>query len=133
MASPIGPCERGRRYRESGLAGLAEKPRPGKPCQLSARQKEGLRKRRLKGARSEGFPTDLWTCPRIRQVILRRSGVESCVERLPSLRKSLGVRCQKPQLRAAERDEGAIATWIAKAWPRMKTRRSAAGAAGIRR
>ncbi len=120
-----------RRYRESGEPGLADRPRPGKPCKLSVRQREGLRKRLLKGAQSEGFESDLWTCPRIREVIRRRYGVEYRVESLPYLLKSLGFSCQKPQLKAVERDEAAIATWIAQDWPRIKKSRSTAGAAGV--
>lgn len=74
----------------------------------------------MNGARTEGFDSDLWTCPRVRQVILRRYGVDYHVDSLPYLLKSLGFSCQKPQLKAVERDEEAIATWIARDWPRIK-------------
>jgi len=120
-----------RRYVDDGAEGLADRPRPGKACKLSPRQRENLRKRLLKGAVSEGFDTDLWTCPRIQAVILRRFGVEYHVDALPYVLKSLGFTCQKPQLRAVERDEGAITTWIAQDWPRIKKSNSAAGPARI--
>lgn len=118
---------------ERGEAGLAATPHPGKPSKLSARQREGLRKRLLKGARSEGFETDLWTCPRVKEVIRRRYGVEYHVDALPYVLKSLGFTCQKPQLKAIERDEAAIATWIAKDWPRIKKSRKTRRPAGVRR
>ncbi len=92
-----------------------------------ALQRNGLRNWLLKGARSEGFDTDLWTCPRVKEVIRRRYGVEYHVDALPYVLKSLGFTCQKPQLKAAERDEAAVATWIARDWPRIKKSRPPAG------
>ncbi len=121
------------RYLEEGAEGLADRPRPGKACKLSGRQREGLRKRLLKGARSEGFDTDLWTCPRVKEVIRRRYGVEYHVDALPYVLKSLGFTCQKPQLKAVERDDAAVATWIARDWPRIKKSRPPAGQARFRR
>lgn len=118
---------------EFGEAALAATPHPGKASKLSARQREGLRKRLLKGARSEGFDTDLWTCPRVKEVIRRRYGVEYHVDALPHVLKSLGFTCQKPQLKAVERDDAAIATWISQDWPRIKKSRTATCPARIRR
>lgn len=92
-----------------------------------ALKRNGLRNWLLKGARSEGFDTDLWTCPRVKEVIRRRYGVEYHVDALPYVLKSLGFTCQKPQLKAAERDEAAVATWIARDWPRIKKSRPPAG------
>lgn len=138
VAARLGAAERSVRHwrqivREQGEAGLAAKPHPGKPSKLTARQRAGLRKRLLKGARAEGFDSDLWTCPRVKEVILRHYGVEYHVDALPYVLKSLGFTCQKPQLKAAERDEAAIHTWVAQDWPRIKKSGSAGGAAGIHR
>jgi len=138
VARRVGAAERSVRhwrqvYEQRGKGGLAAKPHPGKPCKLSARQREGLRKRLLNGARTEGFETDLWTCPRVLEVIRRRYGVEYHVDALPYVLKSLGFTCQKPQLKAVERDEAAIATWVVKDWPRIKKSRSARRSADIRR
>jgi transposase len=119
--------------REQGEAALAAVPHPGKPPKLSARQRDGLRKRLLKGARSEGFDTELWTCPRVKEVIRRRYGVDYHVEALPYVLKSLGFTCQKPQLQAVERDDAAIAAWVAKDWPRIKKSRPTTGQARLRR
>ena len=138
VARRVGAAERSvRHWRQTaqvgGEAALAAVPHPGKPPKLSARQREGLRKRLLKGALSEGFDTDLWTCSRVKEVIRRRYGVEYHVDALPYVLKSLGFTCQKPQLKAVERDDEAIATWIARDWPRIKKSRSEAGQARLRR
>lgn len=121
------------RHRREGDAGLADRPRSGKPSKLSARQKADLARRLLKGAKAEGFDGDLWTCSRIREVVRRRYKVEYHRDALPYVLKSLGFSCQKPQLKAVERDEAAIATWVARDWPRIKKSRTSSGSARVRR
>jgi transposase len=138
VAARVGVTERTirnwvRRKREEGDEGLADRPRPGRASKLTKRQKAGLRQRLLKGARANGFDTELWTCPRIRELIRRQYGVEYRVESLPYLLSSLGFTCQKPQLRAVERDDAAIQTWVARDWPRIKKSPSAEGPARVRR
>lgn len=108
--------------REHGLEGITSKPHPGAAPKLTPRERADLRRRLIRGAQSEGFETDLWTCPRIRQVILSRYGVAYHVDSLPVMLRGLGFSSQKPQLRAVERDEEAIAEWIQKDWKRIKKR-----------
>ena len=115
-----------RTYQKQGDAGLAAKPAPGRPPRLSARQKQRLAVRLLKGARANGFATDLWTCPRIVELIARRYGVRYHVDHIPRLMASLGFSCQKPERQAAERDEEAIRQWIRVDWSGIKKRRSQA-------
>ena len=66
------------------------KPVPGRPPKLSARQRQGLVQCLLKGAVAFGFATDLWTCPRIAQLIEQRYGVHYHVDAIPRLMASLG-------------------------------------------
>jgi transposase len=120
-------------YQENGEGGLAAKPMPGRPSKLTARQRKLLVSRLLKGAKANGCPTDLWTCPRIVEVIERRFGVRYHVDHIPRLMASLGWSCQKPEKRAVERDEARIGQWVAKDWPRIKKRRPEPGAHRIRR
>ena len=111
-------------YRRKGARGLESKPHPGRPSRLTPRQKRGLERRLLKGARANGFDSDLWTCPRIAEVIEHRYGVEYHVDHIPRLLASLGWSCQRPEKRAIERDEQAIADWGKKDWPRIKKSRA---------
>jgi len=116
-----------RAYQRMGAAGLAAKPPPGRPHRLSPRRQRALVQRLLKGARANGFPTDLWTCPRIAELIERRYGVRYHVDHIPRLLARLGFSCQKPERRALERDEAAIRGWVARDWPRIKKSPSPAG------
>jgi transposase len=108
------------RYQRDGPKGIEARPTPGRPPKLSAKQKQRLLKRILKGAKANGFPTDLWTCQRIVDLIEKLFGVGYHVDSMPRFLASLDLTCQRPQKRAVERDEERIATWIAQDWPRIK-------------
>lgn len=108
--------------REQGKEALAAVPHPGRASFLTDRQQEDLIERLIAGALSQGFETDLWTCPRVQALIERRYKVTYHVDHLPRLLRRLGFTPQKPQRRALERDEEAIATWVRKDWRRIKKR-----------
>jgi transposase len=107
-------------YRRRGRQGIEAKPTPGRLCALDAKVWSRLEKLLLKGAKAAGFPTDLWTCPRVAQLITERFGVDYHVDHIGRLLHSLGWSPQKPARRAIERDEQAIQRWVKEAWPRVK-------------
>lgn len=113
-------------YEYQGEEGLKAKPHPGPKPKLNGRQRRWLVQRLLKGAKAHGYTTDLWTCPRIAEVIERHYGVRYHIDHIPRLMALLGWSCQKPEKRAVERDEKAIQQWVARDWPRIKKRRSPA-------
>jgi len=120
-------------YQRQGDQGLAAKRHPGPKPKLSAYQRKLVGRRLLKGAKANGFSTDLWTCPRIADLIERCYGVRYHVDHIPRLMASLGWSCQKPEKRAVERNETRIAQWVAKDWPRIKKRRTDRRAHRLRR
>lgn len=105
---------------KKGGGSLIAKPAPGSPSRLKLPQKQALRKILLQGASRSGFPTDLWTCPRVAQVIRRRFHVRYHLDHLSRLLRLLGFSSQKPERRAIERDEKAIRGWIKTDWPVLK-------------
>lgn len=108
--------------REGGVKALAAVPHPGRASFLSVKQQADLIERLIAGAQSEGFDTDLWTCPRVKALIERRYSVAYHVDHIPRLLRTLGFTPQKPQRRAIERDEAAIQQWVRKDWSRIKKR-----------
>ena len=74
----------------------------------------------MKGARAAGYESDLWTCPRIADVIAEEFGVLYHPNHIGRLLRSLGWSPQRPQRRALERDEERIQGWIRADWPRIK-------------
>jgi transposase len=70
------------------------------------------------GARAHGFDTDHWTLERITTVIEQLTGVAYHPGHTwKLLRHRIGYRLQRPARRAVERDERAIARWVAEDWP----------------
>jgi transposase len=112
-------------FRTQGAEGIRSKPSPGRPTKLSEEQKRDLEQELLKGAKAFGYLSDLWTCPRIAQLISHKYGVLYHVDHIGRLLHSLGWSPQKPQRRALERDEQKVATWIKEEWPRIKKKRDA--------
>ena len=106
--------------RVQGAAGLRAKPAPGRPPKLKAKQRARLERFLVKGAQAAGYHTDLWTCPRVAELIEQRFGVGYHVDHVGRLLHELGWSPQKPARRALERDETAIGNWVKHDWPRVK-------------
>jgi transposase len=107
-------------YRARGDKGIELKAAPGRPPKLGPRQKKRLERVLLKGAKAAGFATDLWTCPRIAELIKDRFGVSYHVDHVCRLLHNMGWSPQRPARVAVERDESRIAQWIREDWPRAK-------------
>lgn len=114
-------------HRGRGTRGVASRPTPGRPSRLGVRESKKLERILLDGARAAGFSTDLWTCPRVAQVIRREFGVRYHVDHIVRLLRKLGWSPQKPEARALERDEKKIRRWVRESWPRIKKKPSKQG------
>jgi transposase len=119
-------------YTRAGVRGLRPKPIPGRPSRLSAVQKQQLVTLLGRGPLRAGYRTDLWTLPRVARVIRQHFGVRYHPAHVWKLLTGLGWSCQKPERRAVERDEPAIARWTRPAWPRIKKRRSSGSPPRVR-
>jgi transposase len=107
-------------HRKRGAKGIEARPTPGRPPKLDSRQRARLERLLLKGAKKAGYESDLWTCPRIAEVIFEQFGVDYHRDHIGRLLRSLGWSPQRPQRRAAERNEERIQGWIREDWPRIK-------------
>jgi len=108
--------------RARGPDALRPKPAPGRPPRITARERAKLLRLLLKGATAHGFSTDLWTLPRVVEVIARTFGVRYHPAHVWKILRGAGWSCQKPERRARERDEGAIQRWRTERWPHIKKR-----------
>ena len=107
-------------HRRRGETGLKSKPIPGRPSHLNGRQKKALARLLIKGPLSHGYSTDLWTTRRVADVIRKRFGIAYHPNHLWRLLRGEGWSCQKPETKARERDETAIAHWKRYRWPHIK-------------
>ena len=72
------------------------------------------------GPRAAGFSTDLWTLPRVAEVIERLTQVRHHPGHVWRLLRGLNWSLQRPARRARERDEGAIEQWKTRRWAQLK-------------
>ena len=107
---------------EDGIAALAAKPHPGKAPRLTRNERQKLVEILLKGPLKAGFSTELWTCPRVAQVIQREFGVSYHAGHVWKILRSLGWTSQRPEQRSRKRDEEEIQRWREQEWPRIKKR-----------
>ena len=84
----------------------------------------------LRGPQRHGFPTDLWTLPRVATVIERLTGVHYHAGHVWYILRGLQWSLQRPTRQARERDESAIRHWVAARWPTVK-KTPGAGAPGL--
>jgi transposase len=122
-----------RAYRRKGPRGLDAKPTPGRPPRLSPAERRQLVKLLTRGALHAGYRTDLWTLPRVAELIHQEFGVRYHPAHVWKVLTALRWSCQKPERRAVERDEVAIARWTREDWPRIKKRRSTWRPSRVRR
>ena len=106
-------------HRKHGAKGIEARTTPGRPPKLDRRQRTRL-ERLLKGAQAAGYESDLWTCPRIANLIAEKFAVTYHPDRIGRLLRSLGWSPQRPQRRAAERNEARIQRWTREDRPRIK-------------
>jgi len=106
------------RWQAGGLEALRSAGPTGSAPRLSDQQLAAIDQALRQGARAHGFDTDHWTLARITSLIQQLTGVgyhPGHVWKL--LRHRLHYRLQRPARRAVERDERAIARWVAEDWP----------------
>jgi transposase len=103
-----------------GVAALRAHPFAGHPPKLTAEQLRKLLEFLTYGAEAYGFRGEVWTCPRIVQVIRWEFGVSYNKDHVSRLMKELGWTPQVPNTRAVQRDEVAIARWRTETWPELR-------------
>jgi transposase len=106
--------------RRGGEQALQVRFSPGRPWKLDRRQRQRLARLLIDGPMVHGYRTNLWTTARIAELIRREFGVQYHRDHVGRLMHSLGWSPQKPERRALERDEEAIARWKKQEWPRIK-------------
>jgi transposase len=107
-------------WKDGGIAALAAKNHPGPASKLSSGQKQELVAILKAGPIAAGYSTDLWTCPRIVELVRKKFGVTYHPDHLGRMLHDLGFSPQKPQQVAREQDRQAIERWRAEHWPRIK-------------
>jgi transposase len=109
-------------YDAGGQEAMNAKPHPGGASRLTAGQRKRLVRMLLQGPGKHGYATGLWTLSRVAELIAVTFGVQYHPSAVWHILRGMGWSSQKPERRARERDERAIAGWRQQDWPRIKKR-----------
>ena len=107
-------------FHHQGLAGLAARPIPGRPGKLSACQEKIVCRWLADKPTDHGFATELWTAGRLALLMEEEWGISFHPHYLATWLRQRGYTPQLPRRVARERDDRAIARWLAVDWPRIK-------------
>jgi transposase len=110
--------------RRGGPDALRSRSSPGRPAKLAAAQKRLIPDFLWHGPESYGFRGEVWTCPRVAQVIAEGFGVRYHRGHVARLLQELCWTPQGPVTRAVRRDEPEIEHWRAVTWPQLRARAS---------
>ena len=119
-ASPGSVSQWRQAYEKNGEQALIAHSPPGRSPQLNDQQTRRLEQLLLRRPGRHGYANELWTLKRVAEVIRKHFGVTYDPSGVWHVLHRMGWSCQKPERRARERDEEAIATWRKKDWPRIK-------------
>ena len=107
-------------YSESGIEGLYEGSRPGRPSALSPDEIETLCGIIDSGPVAYGLDTGVWTSPLIRDVIVDEFRVKYHEGHVRKLLKEFGFSVQRPKRFLALADQQKRREWINERYPKIK-------------
>jgi transposase len=109
-------------FRDQGGQGLGARPVPGRPPKLTSAQEKIVRRWLAENPMKLGFATELWTAPRLAELIEQEFGIHFHPKYLSAWLRERGFTPQKPQRVPRERDPDEIDAWLKTQWPRIKKR-----------
>ena len=107
--------------RNGGRHALLSRVR-GTHAKLTEEQKRRIPDFLWHGPEAYGFRGEVWTCPRVVQVLAHEFGVTYHRDHVSRILKDLGWTPQIPITRAIQRDEAVIAHWRTEVWPKLRQR-----------
>ncbi len=102
--------------------GLRARPVAGRPPKLTTTQEKIVLRWLSERPTEHGFTTELWSTPRLAQLIRQEFGVRLHPRYLCVWLRARGLTPQKPQRVPRQRDPEAITAWLQTEWPRIKKR-----------
>jgi len=103
-----------------GEEGIKEGHRSGRPCQLTAPQRQQLQDIVESGPVAYGLNTGVWTSPVLAEVIREEFDIEYHPGHVRKLLHRLGCSVQRPTTRLVQADPKAQNKWIRYTYPNLK-------------
>jgi len=106
-------------YRREGKKALKSKKSIGRPSRMNMKETCDILNLLKKPATDYGFPTALWTCKRVRQLIQKKLHKKFTDVGIWKFLKRFGLTNKKPQRKAIEQDKEKVKKWIKEIWPEI--------------
>ena len=116
-------------FRRHGGAGLEARAVPGRPPKLSRPQEKVIARWLRDSPTEHGFATDLWSAPRLAQLLRQELNVAFNPRYLCAWLRRHRYTPQRPRRVARDHDDEAIARWLARDWVRVRKKRGGEGPA----
>lgn len=100
-----------KKARISGVKSLRSSKAGGREPDLSEKQFPALLKAIRHPASKYGYPTDLWSGPRLRHFIKGEFGIDYHKKHMPRFLRRLGLNFKFPERRSLEQDPKAVREW----------------------
>ncbi len=107
-------------WKKDGAKALKSAGRAGRKPRLSPGQLRKVEEALLEGAGAHGYGAELWTLPRVTEVIRRVTGVQFHSGHVWRILGSIDWTVQKPIQQARERSEEKVEYWNNVRWPELK-------------
>lgn len=109
-----------RNWNAYGQDGIKEGHRSGRPCELTAAQRQQLHDIVESGPVASGLNTGVWTSPVLAEVIREEFDIEYHPGHVRKLLHRLGCSVQRPTTRLVQADPKAQNKWIRYTYPNLK-------------
>lgn len=109
-------------WQEKGVQGLKSKGKPGPKPRLTETDRDKVEQALLRGPKTFGYATNIWTLKRIAKVIRKVVGIKHGQTQVWRILCAMNWTCQKPKKRVKERNEAVILAWKRNSWPAIKKR-----------
>lgn len=108
------------KWKRGGTVALRGAGRAGRLPKVNQQHLRQVDKALRQGARAHGFNTDLWTLPRVAEVVKRLTGVQYHPGHVWKILGAMDWTLQRPAKRARQRDEEKVQLWLDHRWPAVK-------------
>jgi transposase len=114
-------------WQTGGTEALKGAGRAGRKPKLEPKQLRQLEKALRRGARANGFQTDLWTLPRVAQVVESLTGVQYHPGHVWKVLGAMDWTAQRPAKQTRERNPEKVKLWLEQRWPEVKKKLDSSG------
>lgn len=116
-----------RNWQEEGLDGILEGHRPGRPPNLSERQRQELADILDSGPVAYGLSSGVWTCPMVGSVIENEFAVTYHPAHVSKILHELEFSVHRPRKVLAKADKNLQSRWVRRRFPDVKKKPKARG------